>query len=223
VAAAGLVPPAALNITVPPPNDAERTLDRIEADLKHLEAEYNMFFAGRSPRPPWETRNRVQALFRQYDRAPFQNYGARFRLATLQSRFASLVELWDRGLRAREEGRGGVPASQALAKPREKPVDRVVRVESRRDPAAEPDKLRALYESLSEAHKAVGGENVPFERFSELVADQVQRLRRSSDGGVAFRVAVHDGKVSFTAKALKGEDGGGSGTAAGESGTKTKD
>jgi hypothetical protein len=208
---------------VPPPNDAERTLGRIEADLKHLEAEYNMFFAGRLPRPPWETRNRVQALFRRYDRAPFQNYGARFRFASLQSRFASLVDLWDRGLRAREEGRGGAAGSASVVKPQEKPPDRVVRVESFRDPSAEPDKLRTLYESLSEAHKAVGAENVPFERFSELVDEQVQRLRGSSDRGVAFRVAVHDGKVSFTAKALKGEDGGGSETGAGESGTKTKD
>ena len=29
---------------------------RLEADLKQLEAEYNMFFAGRLPKPPWETR-----------------------------------------------------------------------------------------------------------------------------------------------------------------------
>ena len=31
----------------------------LEAELKRLEAEYNMFFAGRLPRPPWETRARV--------------------------------------------------------------------------------------------------------------------------------------------------------------------
>lgn len=36
--------------------DIEREL------LKHLEAKYNVFFAGRLPRPPWETRSRVDAL-----------------------------------------------------------------------------------------------------------------------------------------------------------------
>jgi len=37
------------------------------ADIKRLEAEYNMFFAGRLPRPPWETRNRVGAMIKRYD------------------------------------------------------------------------------------------------------------------------------------------------------------
>ena len=36
--------------------DIKKDLMTLEADLKRLEAEYNMFFAGRLPRPPWETR-----------------------------------------------------------------------------------------------------------------------------------------------------------------------
>ncbi len=36
--------------------------------IKRLEAEYNMFFAGRLPRPPWETRGRVEALIKRHDR-----------------------------------------------------------------------------------------------------------------------------------------------------------
>src|SRR3954462_4450246 len=89
----------------------DRDLTRLEADLKRLEAEYNMYFSGRLPKPPWETRNRVAALVKQYDRAHIQNTGDRFRFNTLQSRFATFVDLWDRGRRAREEGRAG-PFSQ---------------------------------------------------------------------------------------------------------------
>jgi hypothetical protein len=44
-----------------PPSTIDRDLTRLEADLKQLEAEYNMFFAGRLPKPPWETRARVEA------------------------------------------------------------------------------------------------------------------------------------------------------------------
>ena len=33
-------------------------LSLLEAELKRLEAEYNMFFAGRLPRPPWERHDR---------------------------------------------------------------------------------------------------------------------------------------------------------------------
>ena len=53
-----------------PPSEFERELQRLEVELKRLEAEYTMFFAGRLPRPPWETRSRVEALVKQYDRAP---------------------------------------------------------------------------------------------------------------------------------------------------------
>jgi len=75
--------------------------------LKTLEAEYNMFFAGRLARPPWETRARVEAIVKQCDRAHTRNTADRFRFLTLQSRFAAFVDLWDRGMRAREEGRPG--------------------------------------------------------------------------------------------------------------------
>ena len=66
------------------PRDVERDLLRLEADLKQLEAEYNMFFSGRLPRPPWETRARVDSLVKHYDRTPISNYGLRFRFTTLQ-------------------------------------------------------------------------------------------------------------------------------------------
>ena len=45
--------------------DVQTDLQALAADLKRLEAEYNMFFAGRLPRPPWETRGRVEALIKR--------------------------------------------------------------------------------------------------------------------------------------------------------------
>ena len=90
-----------------PPSTIDRDLTRLEADLKQLEAEYNMFFAGRLPKPPWETRARVEAQVKTIDRGHMANTGDRFRFTTLQSRYATFIDLWDRGLRAREEGRPG--------------------------------------------------------------------------------------------------------------------
>src|SRR6266850_2415383 len=88
---------------------------RLEADLKQLEAEYNMFFSGRLPKPPWETRARVEALVKRFDRGYIQNTGDRFRFNTLQSRYAAFIDLWDRGQRAREEGRPGPFAQKPRA------------------------------------------------------------------------------------------------------------
>src|SRR6187397_2136661 len=99
--------------------DIQKDLTDLEADLKQLEAEYNMFFAGRLPRPPWETRGRVEALVKQFDRAHIPNTGDRFRFNTLQSRYAAFIDLWDRGLRAREEGRPGPFGQRAGTEKRE--------------------------------------------------------------------------------------------------------
>ena len=189
-----------------PPSSIERDLQRLEADLKQLEAEYNMFFSGRLPKPPWETRARVEALVKQYDRAHIVNTGDRFRFTTLQSRFAAFVDLWDRGLRAREEGRSGPFAQPKRAvedKPK-RPEDRILHVATFTDPVREMDKLRDLYDSLAEARREAGQDAIPFHKFADLIKTQVSGLKDKGSEEVAFRVAVKNGKVNFTARALKG-------------------
>ena len=189
-----------------PPSTIDRDLTRLETDLKQLEAEYNMFFSGRLPTPPWETRARVEALVKQFDRGHIPNTGDRFRFTTLQSRYATFIDLWDRGLRAREEGRPGpfakkhTPAEAA----KKGPENRILHVSSFRDPVREIDKLTDLYESLAEARREVGEDAPPFHKFAELVKNQVKKLRDTGSPEVAFRVAVKDGKVNFTARGLKG-------------------
>ena len=193
---------------MPPISEIERDMQRLEASIRQLEAEYNMFFAGRLPKPPWETRSRVEALIKQYDRAYIQNYGDRFRFNTLQSRYQSFVDLWDKALRGREEGRASGPFA---AKPKEpagaaRAEDKVVKVTAFRDPLKEMDKLHELYDSLVEARREIGEDAVPFHKFADLVKTQVKKLTSDGHGEVAFRVAVKDGKVNFTAKVKKGED-----------------
>ena len=189
-----------------PPSTIDRDLTRLEADLKQLEAEYNMFFSGRLPKPPWETRARVEAMVKHFDRGHIPNTGERFRFTTLQSRYAAFIDLWDRGLRAREEGRPGPFAiKKTVVEPEKKlPGDRILHVSSFRDPVREIDKLTELYESLAEARREIGEEAPPFHKFAELVKSQVKKLRDSGSPEVAFRVAVKDGKVNFTARGLKG-------------------
>ncbi len=190
--------------------DFDRDLKILEGELRQLEIEYNQYFAGRLPRPPADTRTRVTGLVRRLDRQHISNYAERFRFATLQSRFQTFIDLWDRGLRAREEGRPGPfsqrPASSAPPT-KEKVEDRILHVAAFDDPIRESDKLIELYHRLADARREVGEEAVPFHKFSELVKDQVKRLKQKGSPEVAFRVAVKDGKVNFTARALKGVKG----------------
>ncbi len=183
-------------------------LNQFASDLKRLEAEYNSFFAGRLRRPPWETRARVDALIKRWDRRPIDTSVDRFRFQTLQARYAAFVDLWDRGQRAREEGRPGPfgPAAAKAPEVKKEPPkeDRILHVAAFHDPIREADKLQALYESLMDARRDVGEAALPFHRFAALVKDQVTKLRDTGSPEVAFRVAMKDGKVNFTARGLKG-------------------
>ncbi|MGE0448137.1 MAG: MXAN_5187 C-terminal domain-containing protein [Vicinamibacterales bacterium] len=188
--------------------DVDADLRRLEADLRQLEAEYNSYFAGRLPTPPWETRARVEALVKQYHRAQIRNFAQRFRFSTLQTRFSTLVELWDRGLRAREEGRPGpfVQTKRESERP-SAPSQQVLYVAAFQDPMRELEKLEELYERVSEARRETGAERVPFHKFADLVKTHVAKLQASGSTEVAFRVALQDGRVSLTARALKGGAG----------------
>jgi len=191
-------------------SDLERSLQKLEADLRRLEAEYNMFFAGQLPRPPWETRTQVEQSVAKLERASAieGSYAERFRLQALMSRLATFVDLWDRGLRAREEGRPGPfahrgqPAAGAASQ-----GDRVVYVTVFADPVRESDRLRDLYERVSDVRRELGERQVPFHRFAGLIRDKVAVLRKRGAPEVAFRVTIHDGKLTFSARGLKGSRG----------------
>ncbi len=186
--------------------EIERDLQILESDLRKLEGEYNMYFSGRLPRPPWETRGRVEAMLKRLDRSVIQNYGDRFRFTTLQSRFAAFVDLWDRGLRAREEGRPGPFAQRKPAETKKEPAkvgDKVLFVASFKDPMKEMEKLHDLYDTLRDAREQMGEQNIPVHKFTELVKSQVSKLKKDGAPEVAFRVSVKDGKLNFTARGMK--------------------
>ena len=81
-----------------PTAEFNRELTALEGDLKRLEAEYNMYFAGRLPRPPWETRKRVETHVKRIDRLHISNYGHRFKFNTLQGRLPASPAAPLRGL-----------------------------------------------------------------------------------------------------------------------------
>jgi hypothetical protein len=153
----------------------------------------------------------VQALIKRYDRGHSMGTGDRFRFEMLQSRFQSLVELWDRGLRSREEGRPGPfaqPLPKAPAKQQKPGQGNVVSVTAFTDPVREMDKLHSLYDSLMDTRRKHGEDVVPFHKFAALVKNQVSKLRDEGNAEVAFRVAVKDGKVAFTVRPMKDKDKG---------------
>lgn len=191
-----------------PTAEFNRELTALESDLKRLETEYNMYFAGRLKRPPWETRSRVETTVKRLDRTHINNYGVRFRFTTLQTRLNRFLDLWDRALRAREEGRPGPlmhPRQTEPPKP-DRLEDGVRKVETFHDPTSEADKVRALYDSFVKARQEAGQERVAYDKFATLVSTQVKALKNKGGADVAFRVSIKDGKVALTARALRAAD-----------------
>jgi len=194
-----------------PRTEWDKQMQYLEAEIRRLEAEFNMFFAGRLPRPPWETRAKVAALVKKHDQSFINNTADRFRFESLQSRYYKFIELWERQMTSRELGRpmpGGArrseappPARRPDPKPAE-PQESVVRFGAGADPDAESRRVQELYERLSAAKREVGEAPVALDRLQALVKAQVDKF--GNDGArVAFRIATKDGKVSLTVKPEK--------------------
>jgi hypothetical protein len=191
---------------MPPPTESERELDQLAAELRRLENEYSKFFAGRSPRPPLELRAHVDRLFKTWDRRQGDSSAARFRLQTLQSRYSTFVELWERAMRQREEGRPGpagrrdapAPSDAPTPKLRDETFSTVVR-----DPASQQDQVRSLYEAAMSARQATGHEIVPYAQFEALVVRQVAALKQKGAADVVFRVSITGGRPNLTARATR--------------------
>jgi hypothetical protein len=195
------------------PNEIEAMLRTLAADLRRLESEYTLFFAGRLPRPPWETRTRVERLLKRCDRTYIDNTAQRFRLGTLQARYASFLDLWERQQRAYDEGRSGrsqrararsrgAPTAPDAPAPAEAPAPAsaaekacVLEQVAIRDPSSDDGKLRQLHDTLARAQHEAGERPISYERFSRLVQGRVRQLRRSGNSETAFRVEVNEGKV----------------------------
>lgn len=196
----------------PPKTDFDKQMQHLEAEIRRLEAEYNMFFAGRLPRLPWETRTRVEALVKQHDRSFIRNTADRFRFESLQNKYAKFCELWERQLGQMEGGRprrGGraklppPPRTVDKADQDQPSGDAVVRFAST---GADDERVKELYERLAAMKQAAGEAAVPMDRLAALIKAQLAKY--AADGSeVAFRVGVKDGKVSLTVKAVRaGED-----------------
>jgi hypothetical protein len=214
----------------PKGTEFEREMQMLEAEIKRLEAEYNMFFAGRLPRLPWETRKRVEALVKRYDREPMNNTAQRFRFGTLQAKFQSFVDLWEKQLKAREEGRPlpgqarrrseaaiaaaspaapppmvegafGTAAAAARAEAKKEKKDR----DSFLHEARIKDPLKQV-DRLKELHQQLSDARAKTGE-AQIPFDrfaQVVRAQVTKLGGgeqeVSFRVAMKEGKVTLTVK-----------------------
>src|SRR5262249_9606483 len=141
----------------------QEDFDRIDVMLRQLQVKWDLFFNGAEKKPPSELQTQVETLIKRLANAEIRNNGDRFRFQGLSSRYTTFNELWQKRIRAREEGRAfgrhGIKAEQtAPTRPAvnlsfKSDVPQEFRVsDAARDTAA----VRALYEHYVEERRRVG-------------------------------------------------------------------
>ena len=190
----------------------DRELRVLEEALRRLNAEYDGFLYGTTSKPPITTRRHVEEMVRRLNASEDMSSADRYRFSTLQGRFASLIERWDRLQGEKEAGRRpglyghfretSAPGagSAAAGWPNASPPASVQ--EERRGLAATGSDQN-LFERYVAAKKA-RGEDVSGYRldgFLEGLERERRKVReRFGEGDIVFDVAERDGKVRLVAR-----------------------
>jgi len=192
-------------------------LDLLEKWIRQLQIEWEKFFSGTEKKPPVDLRTRVEKLLRQYAFGEIRNNTERFRYMNLTARYNTFSELWNKRLRAIEEGRPvglhGRAATQVVEAmvqhALQNPLHAVVQPRSAEIRVGSPDQdkaaMQTLYERFVAARQQVGETGVvKFESFQKLISQQAGRiLSEKGAKAVDFRLETKDGKVSLKAKPVR--------------------
>ena len=190
----------------------DRELRVLEEALRRLNAEYDGFLYGSASRPPISTRRHVQEMVRRLNASEDMSAAERYRFSTLQGRFTSLTERWDRLQGEKEAGRR--PGLYGHFRPGEGEGERTpaptrtnaaapasVQEERHGLPAGGSDQdLFARYVAAKKAR----GEDVSgyrLEGFLEGLERERRKVReRLGEADILFDVAERDGKVRLVAR-----------------------
>lgn len=174
----------------------EADIARLEAGIRQLKIQYDMFFAGALPREPFELRNELDHLVRRASNLSIRKYAHRFHLNSLIARYNAMSELWGKTMRAREEG-DRPPAQLADRRGARATSCRIG--ENDRDDLA----LRRLHREFEEARKRRDSKAkvIGFDSFVQGIRAQAARLRtKTGCGDVELRVIEKDGAVQLKAR-----------------------
>lgn len=188
----------------------DRELQRLEGALRDLNAQYDAFLYGSSPKPPVEVRKRVGQELRRLGRTAADSAADRYRFSTLQGHYNVLCERWDRLQSEKEAGRRPGVYGHFTRLGSSAPETSPARTNGRAsvsveegDSRSKPDPERELFERYVGARKARGEDvsGLDFEQFTERLARERERLKNRFGGAqIDFDVAEREGKVRLIAR-----------------------
>ncbi len=178
--------------------DFERDLTRLDNDISQIKRDFEIYFAGASKKPPLDALKKLDQTIKRASLTQGLSYAQRFRYNTLAARFNSYRDLWDKQMRAKEEGRspGGVPP-HAEIRHRTQPVV-----------PAEPPTSRAekIFKDYLTARQQTGetAGSLTYQNFSHQLQEQKKALLeklRCKD--IEFYVAIENGRTKLKARPIR--------------------
>jgi hypothetical protein len=190
-------------------------LQALEDALRSLNAQYDAFLFGSTPRPPVEIRRRVATQIRRLSTSEPDSSAERYRFSTLQGRYNALCERWDRLQAEKEAGKrpgiyghftrtgGGGEIERIHARSNAREPGSVQEEGGKPSPAAELSAEKDLFEQYKRA-KLEHGEDIralDFDRFVERLVLEKEKLRQHFGvHEIEFVIAEREGRVRLVAK-----------------------
>ena len=192
----------------------EEDLNLLDDGVRRLKIEYDIYFGGGSKKPPAELEWRVQSLIKKYSDGRSMNYAQRFRYNSITQKYALFNNLWQQKLRVKEEGyrrpQDALLAIQGVRQFEDKSEKKAKSGGAEfsiqcSDPVKEKDKVRALFDAMTEAKKRAGDKSAnsgSFESFQAFVTKKTEQIRNDQKcSSVEYSVEVEKGQVKLKAKA----------------------
>ena len=173
----------------------EKELDELDSALIVLKRDYEAFFSGGTKQLPLDAQRRIERTIKRYSVMTELTYAQRFRYNSLVARFNSYLDLWNKQMRMREEGRS---ASGSIPVP----------AENKQKAAAQPQdqKLESLFQEYLQkrAETGEGAPKVNFEGFCQALEKQREAIvQKFQCKDVQFYVKVEEGHAKLKARPVR--------------------
>jgi hypothetical protein len=173
----------------------EEDMRLLKERIRQLEIEWEQWFAGILPKPPWENQRIIENVILRYSRNPPRSLSEQSVFQMYQSKFNTYSEMWNRRMRLKEEGRlPGGPEQKVRPK---SPVTVKAPPKS--------DEMRNVFDDFVAAKEQAGQSTgkLTFDAFKHQLVKQRSKLQSERGYDVDFGVTVKDGKVSLVARRKK--------------------
>jgi hypothetical protein len=195
---------------------ADEELNILEDNVRRLKIEFDTYFGGGSKKPPSDLEWRVSSVIKRLSDGRNLNFAQRFRFNSITQKYAVFNALWQQKLRIKEEGYRrpqdavlGIQGVRVMEDEKKAVAPEVYDLDEPQpvrahftDPDAEKEKVKALYEAMSEAQRQSGKKAGSFESFQQFLKKKTEQIRKEQQcAGVEYSVEMENGQAKLKAKA----------------------